>query len=94
MCAIIKKDNTQPVTEGLEYLNKAVQIRPSYDDAMTYLNLMYRRKADIDCGNPAAVAGDIAQAEKWFNQAMGTRKQNEIEKEKKNAGGIVLDDTK
>ena len=94
VCAIIKKDNTDVVNEGLEYLNKSVQVRPSYDDAMTYLNLMYRRKADVDCGNPTAQTADIAEAQKWFDKAMGTRKQNEIEKEKKTSGGIVMDDTK
>ncbi len=93
-CAKIKADNTQLVSQGLDYLNKAVQIRPSYDDAMSYLNLMYRRKADLDCGNPAAQKADIAQADHWRDQAMGTRKANEAEKEKANSGGIVLDNTK
>ncbi len=93
-CAKIKDQNTQVVDEGLGYLHKAVEIRPSYDDAMSYLNLMYRRKADLDCGNPAAQKADIAQADEWRDKAMGTRKQNEIEKDKKNSGGIVLDSTK
>ncbi len=93
-CAKIKTDNAPFVDEGLNYLHKAVDLRPSYDDAMSYLNLMYRRKADLDCGNPAAQKADIAQADEWRDKAMGTRKQNEIEKEKKNAGGIVLDSTK
>ncbi len=93
-CANIKKDNTAPVTEGLNYLEDAVKIRPSYDEAMTYLNLMYRRKADIDCGDAAAQKADIAQADQWRDKAMGARKQNEIDKEKANSGGIVLDDSK
>ena len=94
ICAKIKTDNTPLVTEGLNSLEKAVQIRPSYDDAMSYLNLMYRRKADLDCGNPAAQKADVAQADQWRDKAMGTRKQNEAEKEKANSGGIVLDNTK
>ncbi len=94
ICAKIKTDNTQPVTEGLDFLHKAVDIRPSYDDAMSYLNLMYRRKADLDCGNAAAQKADIAQADQWRDKAMGTRKANEIQKEKSSSGGIVLDDTK
>ena len=28
-------------------LQKAIQLRPDYDDAMAYLNLLYRRKADM-----------------------------------------------
>jgi tetratricopeptide (TPR) repeat protein len=35
------------VDEGISDLQKAVQIKPDYDDAMSYLNLLYRRKADM-----------------------------------------------
>jgi tetratricopeptide (TPR) repeat protein len=35
------------VDEGINDLQKAIQIRPDYDDAMAYLNLLYRRKADM-----------------------------------------------
>ena len=34
------------IDEGIADLKKAIQIRPDYDDAMAYLNLLYRRKAD------------------------------------------------
>ncbi len=94
VCAIIKKDNTELVQEGLQYMHKAVAIRPTYDDAMSYLSLLYRRQADLDCGNPTAQAADISQAQTWLDKAMGTRKSNEVQKEKSNAGGIVLDNTK
>jgi len=32
------------IQEGIDSLNKAIQLRPDYDDAMAYLNLMYRRE--------------------------------------------------
>ena len=35
------------VDEGIADLQKAIQLRPDYDDAMAYLNLLYRRKADM-----------------------------------------------
>jgi tetratricopeptide (TPR) repeat protein len=35
------------VDEGIAYLQKAIQLKPDYDDAMAYLNLLYRRKADM-----------------------------------------------
>ncbi len=35
------------VDEGIDNLKKAISIRPDYDDAMAYLNLLYRRKADM-----------------------------------------------
>jgi hypothetical protein len=35
------------VDEGIAALQKAIQLKPEYDDAMAYLNLLYRRKADM-----------------------------------------------
>ena len=86
----IKEENAPLVEEGLQYLNQAVANRPNYDEAMVYLNLTYRRKADVDYGNATAVAADVASAKEFTTKALGTRKANE---EKKNAGpgGITMD---
>jgi tetratricopeptide (TPR) repeat protein len=86
----LKEQNAALVEEGLQYLNQAVANRANYDDAMAYLNLIYRRKADVDFGNEAARKADLAAAEDWRTKAMGTRKANE---EKKNSGpkGITMD---
>jgi len=35
------------VEEGITNLKKSIEIKPDYDDAMAYLNLLYRRKADM-----------------------------------------------
>ena len=35
------------VNDGIAKLEKAIEIDPQYDDAMAYLNLMHREKADI-----------------------------------------------
>jgi tetratricopeptide (TPR) repeat protein len=35
------------VDEGIADLQKAITLRPDYDDAMAYLGLLYRRKADM-----------------------------------------------
>jgi len=35
------------IIEGIDSLQKAIALRPDYDDAMAYLNLLYRRKADV-----------------------------------------------
>jgi tetratricopeptide (TPR) repeat protein len=37
----------QLIDEGITDLQKAISIKPDYDDAMAYLNLLYRRKADM-----------------------------------------------
>jgi tetratricopeptide (TPR) repeat protein len=36
------------VDEGIANMNKAMDLRPDYDDAMAYLNLLYRQKADME----------------------------------------------
>ncbi len=66
----IKEENSQLVEEGLQYLQQAVANRANYDDAMAYLNLIYRRKADVDYGNEAARKDDVAKAEEWRTKAM------------------------
>jgi hypothetical protein len=71
-------------------LQQAISINPTYEDAMQYMNLMYRRKANIECGNDDARKADVAQADQWVQKAMGARKANEAAKEKKMGGGIDI----
>jgi len=67
-----------------------VNINPNYDAAMSFLNLTYRRKADLECGDDAARKADLAQADEWVQKSMGARKANEAAKEKAAAhGGIT-----
>ena len=90
-CAKIKAANTELVTEALEHLKQAMTLRKDYDDAMSYANLMYRRKADTDCGDAAAVKADVAQAVDYSKQEMGARANNEKKKEDKAAHGVSMD---
>ena len=76
-CQKLQAANTELVNEGLQYLQKAVELNPTYDDAMQYLKLTYRRKADLECGDEAARKADMAQVDMWIQKAMGARKVNE-----------------
>jgi hypothetical protein len=67
-----------------------VDLNPNYDDAMQYIQLTYRRKADLECGNDAARKADMAQVDLWSNKAMGARKENELKKEQKAGGGVSM----
>lgn len=73
----IKAQNFALVTEGLEYLTRAVDNRPDYEEAMIYLNLTYRRKADVDCADESAREEDLAQAKEWTRKAMEQRAAGE-----------------
>lgn len=91
-CQELADKNGPLVQEGLDALQKAVQIRPNYDDAMAYINLLYRRKADLECGNDPARVADLAEADQWVQKAMAARKINEEKKNQQSAThGIVLD---
>jgi tetratricopeptide (TPR) repeat protein len=50
------------VDEGVADLQKAMELRPDYDDAMAYLNLLYRQKADMEA-TPDARDADIKLAD-------------------------------
>jgi tetratricopeptide (TPR) repeat protein len=89
-CAKMQSANTDLTNEGLQFLNKAVDLNPNYDDAMQYIQLTYRRKADLECGNDAARKADMAQVDLWSNKAMGARKENELKKEQKAGGGVSM----
>jgi len=88
----LKESNGPLVEEALQYLNQAVDNRPNYDDAMVYLNLVYRSKADVDWGSESARKDDVAKAEEWRTKAMGTRKANEAQKNA-GPGGITMDES-
>jgi len=91
VCAVMKEKNTPNVQEGIDNLTKALQLRPDYDDAMAYMNLMYRERADIDCDDPAAHSAYLKTADEWVDKTMATKK---AKAEKQPAGAIVMDQNK
>jgi tetratricopeptide (TPR) repeat protein len=50
------------VDEGIKNLQIAMERRPDYDDAMAYLNLLFRQKADME-SSPEAREADLKQAD-------------------------------
>ncbi len=80
LMAAIKAKNSALVDEALQYLNQALEDRPDYTDAMAYVNLIYRRKADVDYDNPALRDQDVAVARKWMRKSMATSKVNQEKK--------------
>ena len=92
VCEELKVKNGPAIQEGIESLNKAIQLRPDYDDAMAYLNLMYREKADVECDDLAARQQDLKTADHWVDQTLITKKA----KAEKQPGqqGITMDQPK
>jgi tetratricopeptide (TPR) repeat protein len=89
-CQALAEKNAPLIQEGLDALTKATQIKENYDDAMAYINLLYRRKAENECGNDEARKADIATADDWVQKAMAARKANQIKANQNAPKGIVL----
>jgi tetratricopeptide (TPR) repeat protein len=60
--------------EGVDRLNRAIEIEAEYDDAMAYLNLLYRQEADLE-NTPEEYREDIAKADGWVQKALDVRKE-------------------
>ena len=92
ICEELNQKNMPVIQESLDALNKALQLRSDYDDAMAYMNLMYREKADVECDDPAARAADLKSADEWVDKTMATKK-TKAEKQP-GAQGITMDQPK
>jgi tetratricopeptide (TPR) repeat protein len=92
VCAALKDKNMTNIQEGIDNLNKALQLRPDYDDAMAYMNLMYRERADVQCEDPAARAADLKTADDWVDKTLAVKKAK-AEKQP-GATGITMGDQK
>jgi tetratricopeptide (TPR) repeat protein len=73
-CEELKVKNGPAIQEGIDSLSKAIQLRPDYDDAMAYLNLMYRERADVECDDLNARQEDLKTADHWVDQTFIVKK--------------------
>ena len=69
------------VDEGVESLQKALEIRPEYTDAMQYLNLLYRERAKLQ-EDPEERQKWEREADQLSLQALELRKKLEEEAER------------
>lgn len=61
------------VNDGIKNLDHALEIDSNYTEAMAYLNLLYRERADL-ANTPEEYRADIAQADSWLAKALDIRK--------------------
>lgn len=66
--------NLPAIEEAFTMLKKAIELRPDYDDAMAYVNLMYREKGDCE-SSPAARAEDNKIADEWIQKTLEIKKK-------------------
>ena len=74
LCEELRAKNWSVIEDGISQLDKTIELRPDYDDAMAYMNLMYRERADLECGDPAARSRDLKTADQWVDKALAVKK--------------------
>src|SRR5579871_2178903 len=94
VCEDLKAKNGPAIQEGIDSLNKAIQLRPDYDDAMAYMNLMYRERADVECDDEAARAEDLKTADHWVDETMRAKKEKAEKAAQAQGGTITVDQPK
>jgi tetratricopeptide (TPR) repeat protein len=62
------------IDDGIRNLEKALSLDPEYDDAMAYMNLLVRERADMD-ETQAEFQNDIKTADEWVRKALDTKKR-------------------
>ncbi len=93
-CEELKEKNASSIKEGIETLDKAIQLRPDYDDAMAYMNLMYRERADVECDDEASRTEDLKTADHWVDETLRVKKAKADKAAQSQSGGITMDNPK
>ena len=73
-CVSLRAENQQWVEDGIQRLQKALELQPDHDDAMGYMNLLYRERAEYDCDDPETRKADLKAADEWTDKAIAAKK--------------------
>jgi tetratricopeptide (TPR) repeat protein len=74
--------------DGIKNLQTALDIDKDSDDAMAYMNLLIRERADL-ADDKDAYKKQVAEADSWLQKALDTKKAKQEKAEKKTSGGII-----
>jgi len=94
LCEELKTKNGPAIQEGIDTLDKAIKLREDYDDAMAYMNLMYRERADVECDDEAARAADLKTADGWVDKAMQAKQARAAKAAAAQGGQVTMDQPK
>ncbi len=75
-CAALRAQNQQKVEQGIQRLQKALELQPADGDAMGYMNLLYRERAEYECDDPEARKADLKAADEWVDKAIAAKGAN------------------
>ncbi len=84
----LRQRNLPLIEDGLKQLSKSLEIDPNYDDAMAYVNLLYRERADL-AETSDEYKKDSETADGWVQKSLDTKKKNGARQAAAGAGGIT-----
>jgi tetratricopeptide (TPR) repeat protein len=84
--AEVREKNFATVEDGLKNLEKALDVDKEYADAMAYLNLLHRERADL-LETSEEYKVDIEKADSWVQKTLETKKLIQARQEK--STGVV-----
>jgi len=83
------RDELLPIINtGLADLERALKVDPEYDDAMAYMNLLHRERADFQ-DDKALYTADVNAADTWVQKTMEVKKIKTERLQKAHSGGII-----
>jgi len=71
--AALKHQYAGMIEDGIANLNHALMVDPHYDDAMAYINLLIRERADL-ADSKQQWAAEVAIADDWVQKALAEKK--------------------
>jgi len=70
---IVSQQRVDMADKGIEYLMKALAIRPKYFEAMVYVNLLYRQRSFAFFDDPPEWQKSVDKAKEWMCKSIETQ---------------------
>ncbi|HET9166206.1 MAG TPA: tetratricopeptide repeat protein [Candidatus Angelobacter sp.] len=74
-CPDVRTRFLPDIDGAIAMLNKAISVRKDFVDAMAYMNVLYRLRAEVECGSKKNFKADIKQSNEWSDRAAAARKK-------------------
>lgn len=84
----LKSQYASVIDDGISNLKRALELDSEYEDAMAYMNLLIRERADL-LDNKDEYAKQIEEADMWLQKVLDTKKAKAARQP--TTGGIVQD---
>jgi tetratricopeptide (TPR) repeat protein len=74
-CPDVRTRFLPDIDSAIAMLNKAISVRKDFVDAMAYMNMLYRLRAEVECGSKKNFKADVKQSDEWAARAAEARKK-------------------